>query len=593
MQTLVKDSDSAAAILLESDPVFANSLCPRYQRAILAMNVLFFLIPGVVTALAAMLAFTLADASTPVRAALALGAGAAVVVCVHLLVRIRYDAPLTRMREVFVTMNRTGDLGQRVPVDAGPLRESALGFNCFIETLQGIVGKVIFDAQRVADAADALGRHAALVAQGSERQRSASESMARGIEDMTRGVNSIAENANRTAENAQEARGLSQGGARSVTEVSNGIEGIAMSVERSAQLVGALGERSESIGGIIQVIREIADQTNLLALNAAIEAARAGEQGRGFAVVADEVRKLAERTSNATAEIGQVIVAIQTETRTAIDAIRVGADLAHGGAGLAQQAADSLAKIDAGAVETMGKVEGIAVAIAQQSREADTVLEHVRDIMTLVESNASGAADTLNEARRLESLAANLHEISKVFRLGPAGEEAMQIHKRMPDKVVVAAAEAGRLLEQAIRSGQIDEQALFDRDYRPIAGTRPQKYRSRFDELTDRIMPPLQEPLLEHDTSILLACVVDENGYLPTHNKRYSQPLTGDHDKDLLANRTKRIFDDPVGRRCGAHELPYLVQTYRRDTGEVIHDISAPVYVNGRHWGGFRIGYRA
>ncbi len=80
---------------------------------------------------------------------------------------------------------------------------------------------------------------------------------------------------------------------------------------------------------------------------------------------------------------------------------------------------------------------------------------------------------------------------------------------------------------------------------------------------------------------------------MPTHNKRFSLPLTGDYDKDFVGNRSKRVFDDPVGKQCGKHEMPFLIQTYRRDTGEIMHDISAPVYVNGRHWGGFRIGYRA
>jgi len=102
----------------------------------------------------------------------------------------------------------------------------------------------------------------------------------------------------------------------------------------------------------------------------------------------------------------------------------------------------------------------------------------------------------------------------------------------------------------------------------------------------------LQEPILERHAHVSYAISADRKGYVPTHNRRYSQPLTGDEKTDLLNNRTKRVFDDPVGSRVGNHELPYLLQTYRRDTGEIIFDISAPIYVNGRHWGGFRIGYR-
>ncbi len=502
-------------------------------------------------------------------------------------------APLARFGETLQAMQRDGDLSRRAEVGAGPVGACTARFNALIESFQGIVGKVIFDAQRVADTADQLSTHAGAVADGSAQQRAASENMARAIEDMTGGVAAVADHASLTAQNAQQARTLSLEGARIVTQASAEIERIARSVEQSAQVISALGERSEAISGIVKVIREIADQTNLLALNAAIEAARAGEQGRGFAVVADEVRKLAERTSGATTEISTMIAAIQDETRSAIESIHGGSEQARAGAELARQAAGSLELINQGAQETMEKIDSIAVAIAQQSREAENVTGYVRQIMDMVERNSEGATETLNEAKKLESLAANLHEISKVFRLGAQGEQAMAVHKRMPALVQQAAAEIGGLLERAVASGQIAEKDLFNDQYRPIANTRPQKFNTAFDTLTDRLLPPLQEPLLERNGEMVYAIACDRRGYVPTHNKRFTLPLTGDYDKDFVGNRTKRVFDDPVGKQCGAHQLQFLIQTYRRDTGEIMHDISAPIYVNGRHWGGFRIGYRA
>ena len=135
-------------------------------------------------------------------------------------------------------------------------------------------------------------------------------------------------------------------------------------------------------------------------------------------------------------------------------------------------------------------------------------------------------------------------------------------------------------------------EALFDRDYQPLEGTNPTKYSTRYDDYADRVLPPIQEPILQQHANLTFAIATDDKGYVPTHNKRFSQPLTGDFEKDLAGNRGKRIFNDKTGLRCGSHTQRLLLQTYKRDTGELMHDLSVPIYVDGRHWGGFRVGYK-
>ncbi|WP_341678930.1 methyl-accepting chemotaxis protein [Niveibacterium sp. SC-1] len=498
-----------------------------------------------------------------------------------------------RLAGLVEQINRDGDLGRGVAVSDPSLRAVGTAMDELLDVLQGMVAKTVTDAGQIESAAKRLGEDSSEALGRSRLQRDAAEQMGTAIEEMTGTIYDVAEHASQTTRIAQEARELSVRGKGVVAEVSREIEETAQQVEASATVVASLGERSQAIGGIVRVIHEIADQTNLLALNAAIEAARAGEQGRGFAVVADEVRKLAERTATATGEISKVIADIQQETARAIGAIEAGSSKARDGALKAREAADALDAIESGAHSTLEKVESIVSAIQGQSREAERLHGSVQRIVQIADQNLEGSQRTQQDSTRLEHLATNLAEINRVFKLGESGQRAAAVHARMPAVAREAAARVGATLDAAISGGRLAEGDIFDQNYKPIPDTQPQKFHTRFDGLTDELLPPVQEPLLEQYPELVYAGAVDRNGYFPTHNKRFTQPLTGDPAKDVVGNRTKRIFDDPVGKRCGAHELEFLVQTYRRDTGEVMHDISAPIYVRGQHWGGFRIGYRA
>ena len=554
----------------------------------------FFIGAGALLAASGIAAIFLSGATPSLSALLLIGFAALLVPLVPAIFVLRgISRPLDSLRQTITSTRADGDLSRRSPLVKGnAVGWAAIAYNSLIESFQGIITRIVFNSKQVASTAERLIVNAKETAEGSQRQTAAAEAAAEAVAEMSVSIEDVGQAAEQTKTIAQAACEHSLRGVDIVGKAAAEIEQIARSVEQSSQVVAALGERSSAIIGIVKVIHDIADQTNLLALNAAIEAARAGEQGRGFAVVADEVRKLAERTTAATGEIGTMIHAITSETQSAIASIEKGSIQAKNGADLARQAADALAEINRGAEETLKQIGSIGHAVAAQHEKGSNIAGHVSSIMEMADRSSTCAQQTLAEAAQLNYLAVNLEEVGSIFKLGASGEVAMQLHQRMPQVVQAAAAEIGQLLETALARGQVSEADLFDQNYQPIANTKPQKYRTRYDDFADKLLPTLQEPLVDKNPEIAYAICCDTGGYVPTHNKRFSQPLSGDEKKDFVNNRTKRIFNDPVGKRCGAHETPFLLQTYRRDTGEIMHDISAPIYVKGRHWGGFRIGYR-
>jgi HAMP domain-containing protein len=165
-----------------------------------------------------------------------------------------------------------------------------------------------------------------------------------------------------------------------------------------------------------------------------------------------------------------------------------------------------------------------------------------------------------------------------------------QLLERGKIEAILGARITGRILEEAIDNGVLSVKDVFDTEYKEIPGFDPPKYHTEYDFYLDKALLSIEDEFLK-DESVVFAVAVDVNGYLPTHNTRYQQPISGDVEKDKVGNRTKRIFNDPVGIKAAQNLEEGFLQVYERDTGETMWDISAPVMVKGKHWGAFRIGF--
>ncbi|TXI76857.1 MAG: methyl-accepting chemotaxis protein [Dechloromonas sp.] len=285
------------------------------------------------------------------------------------------------------------------------------------DTLRRMMQEINDDANRLVENARRIAIAADEVARSAEQQSDATSAMAAAIEELTVSSNHISDSARETSANSTEALSLSAQGSERVGMASRAIEKIASTVSDASTRIRALEARAGQISSIANVIKDIAGQTNLLALNAAIEAARAGEQGRGFAVVADEVRKLAERTSAATTEIDQMITGIQSETGGAVAAMDAALPEVQHGVELAGSASESLNAIESGARRTLERVGEVADATHEQSAASTSIAQRVEQVANMVEETTNTIRGTASSAHELEVIAGNLKALIGRFRV--------------------------------------------------------------------------------------------------------------------------------------------------------------------------------
>jgi len=370
-------------------------------------------------------------------------------------------------------------------------------------------------------------------------------------------------------------------GLQAVAQVGDAVQGIGTEVTR---IVETLRQVSDAAGQITK----IALQTRLVAFNASVEAKRAGEAGRGFGVVADAVKDLAAQVELSSKHIAGTVAQLDTRiaalardvSREASVSTAVGARAAAQEGGAVHRAIDVVTqgvhRIHEASQASQqvctglsGQMSDIEVEMRQTTKALEGALARTETFLKISEELAEGAAES-----------------------GLETEDTPYIRA-----VQDAAAQISQLLEDALRSGAIQQAELFDSDYRAVQGSQPQQHLTRFVALAERLFPQVQEKLLALSDKVVFCIAADRNGYIACHNRQYNQPQrAGDVAWNTANCRNRRIFNDRTGLASGRNTRAFLLQTYRRDMGGgrfiVMKEAAAPITVGGRHWGGLRLAFR-
>jgi methyl-accepting chemotaxis protein len=326
--------------------------------------------------------------------------------------------PLVSLKDMITKINEHNDFTLRVNIDThDEIGETSNTFDKLISNIQDMLRGLLEHANQLSSAAHSLSTSSLQVAASSRSQSDEASYIVSNIDKVNVSIRNVTKGAQEALKLSKQSGELSNHGGDIIQSASQTMMQIASTVKLTANAIEALGQQSNQISSVVQVIKDVADQTNLLALNAAIEAARAGEQGRGFAVVADEVRNLAKRTTKATEEISQMISAIQDCTQTAIAEMGGAVSTADEGSIVAAKAGDSIDQIKAGSSQVVNVVNDISQTLLDQNDASDSIGTHISKVACMAEENMSAAEISAKAAVNLAQLADDMRATVNNFRL--------------------------------------------------------------------------------------------------------------------------------------------------------------------------------
>ena len=345
--------------------------------------------------------------------------------------------PMLSLKDKMAAIERSGDLTVKIEASSadenGQMAES---FNRMMDRFHGVVREIHASVDYLASSSGELSSAASRIADGSTSQSARAAQVSTASQEMSSTIAEITRSVSYAAQAAKAASEVAESGGRIVVSTIESMNGISKTAKHSSGIISSLGGRSREIGSIITVIDDIADQTNLLALNAAIEAARAGEQGRGFAVVADEVRRLAEKTMKATKEIDTMIRTMQDETGKAIESMENEVSAVGAGARLAEEAGASLNEIVSRVEVVTSMIESVMVAIQQQNSATEQISSDMEGVSVVVGETSHNAGQIAGASREIAALASSLKKTVGVFKVSRGVDEDLVLeHARIKNNV--------------------------------------------------------------------------------------------------------------------------------------------------------------